>query len=48
MNSKNMYFVPLRQDDCINKPNSTVADFEKIPETLKNALTGKQLEPMIF
>lgn len=48
MNSKNMYFVPLRQDDCINKPNSTVADFEKIPETLGNALTGNQLEPMIF
>ena len=28
--------------------SSAVADFEKIPETLKNALTGKQLEPMIF
>lgn len=48
MNAKNMYFVPLRQDDCINKPNSTVADFEKIPETLNAALEGKQLQPMLL
>ena len=29
MNCKYIYFVPMRQDDCINKPNSIVADFEK-------------------
>lgn len=34
MNSKNIYFVPMRQDDPLNKPNSIVADFTKIPETL--------------
>ena len=48
MNMKNMYFVPLRQDDCINKPNSAVADFERIPETLENALGGNQQQPVLI
>lgn len=38
MNCKNIYFVPMRQDDCNGKPNSIVADFEKIPETVKEVL----------
>lgn len=47
MNSKNIYFVPMRQDDPLNKPNSIVADFTKIPETLDFVLTnGKQNEPL--
>lgn len=47
MNSKNIYFVPMRQDDPENKPNSIVADFTKIPETLDFVLTnGKQNEPL--
>lgn len=37
MNCKYIYFVPMRQDDCINKPNSIVADFEKIPITVLDA-----------
>lgn len=48
MNMKNLYFVPMRQDDYINKPNSIVADFEKIPETLEAALDSKQLQPVII
>ncbi len=47
MNSKNVYFVPLRQDDCMKKPNSIVADFEKIPQTVKEALDGKQIQPIL-
>lgn len=47
MNSKNIYFVPMRQDDPLNKPNSIVADFTKIPETLDFVLTnGRQNEPL--
>lgn len=48
MNTKNIYFVPLRQDDCEKKPNSLVADFEKIPECVEAALNGKQLRPVFF
>ncbi len=49
MNSKNIYFVPMRQDDPENKPNSIVADFEKIPETLEHVLTkGVQNEPLFI
>lgn len=48
VNMKNMFFVPMRQDDCINKPNSVVADFEKIPEALEFAISGRQLEPLLI
>lgn len=49
MNSKNIYFVPMRQDDPENKPNSIVADFEKIPHTLEYVLTkGVQNEPLFI
>ena len=47
LNSKNIYFVPFRQDDCINKPNSLVADMSKIKDTLEAALDGKQLQPVL-
>ena len=49
MNSKNIYFVPMRRDDPENKPNSIVADFTKIPETLNFVLTnGRQNEPLFI
>ncbi len=49
MNSRNIYFVPMRQDDPENKPNSIVADFEKIPQTLEHVLTkGVQNEPLFI
>ena len=47
LNCKNIYFVPFRQDDCINKPNSLVADMSKIKETLEAALDRKQLQPVL-
>lgn len=43
MNMKNIYFVPLEQDDPIEKPNSIVAVMEMIPETVRLALEGKQI-----
>ena len=49
MNSKNMYFVPMRQDDYINKPNSIVADFDYIPDTVREVIaTNKQPQPMLL
>lgn len=47
LNCKNIYFVPFRQDDCINKPNSLVADMTKIEETIEAALDQKQLQPVL-
>lgn len=49
MNSKNVYFVPMKQDDYINKPNSIVANFEYIPDTVENVLaTEKQPQPILL
>ena len=39
---KNVYFVPMKQDDPEGKPHSLVADFSKLSETLEAALNGKQ------
>lgn len=47
-NYRNLYFVPLGQDDPSAKPFSMVADFTKLPETIAEALDGKQIQPMIF
>lgn len=47
MNSKNVYFVPFRQDDCVNKPTSIVADFTKTKDAFMNAVVGKQIQPII-
>lgn len=48
LNRKNMYFVPFGQDDCVNKPNSLVADFKLAPETIKKALGGEQIQPILL
>lgn len=47
-NYRNLYFVPLRQDDPEAKPFSMVADFTKLPETIAEALDGRQIQPMVF
>ncbi len=48
LNYKNIYFVPFGQDSFSKKPNSMVADFSKISETLKYALEGKQIQPIVI
>lgn len=47
MASKHFYFVPLRQDDPSEKPNSIVADFDMLPQTLEAALENRQIQPII-
>ena len=41
------FFVPMRQDNAIKKPRSVVADFTRLPETIRAALNGRQLQPLL-
>lgn len=46
-NTKNIFFVPYRQDDPFSKNNSLVCDFKLLPQTVEAALEGYQLQPVI-
>lgn len=48
LNCKNIYFIPMKQDDCNKKPNSIVADFNKTLDTTKQALVGNQIQPLLL
>lgn len=48
LNFKNIFFVPLNQDDSTNKPTSIVADFTKTSVAMHAAIQGKQLQPIIY
>ena len=45
---KQVYFVPMRQDDPDRKPHSLVADFTYLSDCLAAALTGRQLRPLFL
>ena len=47
-NTKNIYFIPYGQDDSQNKPTSLVCDFTKTEETVENALSARQLQPVLY
>lgn len=47
LNRKHIYFLPFRQDDCIKKPNSLVADFEMLIPTMEAAYEGRQFQPIL-
>lgn len=47
LNSKNIYFIPFRQDDCIKKPNSLVADFDMLIPAVKAAFENNQIQPLL-
>ena len=48
LNRKNYYFVPFGQDDPEKKPNSMVADFTRIPQTITLAANGRQIQPILL
>lgn len=48
MNNRNVYYVPMRQDDSVKKPRSVVADFEKTYDAMQYALEGRQLQPIFI
>ena len=47
-NMKNIYLVPIGQDDWVEKENSLVADMKQIIPATEAALGGKQLQPIII
>ena len=48
LNRKNVFFVPMRQDDPRGKPHSLVADFPSVPRALRAMLAGEQLRPLFL
>ncbi|MFR7592784.1 MAG: dipicolinate synthase subunit B [Longibaculum sp.] len=48
MNMKNYYFVPMFQDNYRNKPNSMIANKDKVLETLQAALHHQQYQPFFL
>lgn len=47
INTKNIYFSPMIQDDINKKPNSLVADYSKIINTISHSLNNTQIRPII-
>ncbi len=45
---KQIFFVPMRQDDPTRKPHSLVADFTALPDCLTAALDGRQNRPLFL
>lgn len=46
LSRKNVYFVPMIQDNPVKKPHSLVADFSLIPECISLMNEGRQLRPI--
>lgn len=46
MNVKNVFFVPMSQDDPEKKPNSLVAHFDLLIPSIEQALNKKQIQPV--
>ncbi len=47
LNTRNYFFVPFGQDDPVTKEASLVAHMDAIPDTVKAALNGKQIQPLL-
>ncbi|MDA8228271.1 MAG: dipicolinate synthase subunit B [Desulfitobacterium hafniense] len=45
--TKNIFFVPFGQDNPRQKANSLVAHMNKIPDTVIEAIQGKQIQPLL-
>lgn len=48
LNTKNVYLVPFGQDDPVKKCNSVVFDVKQLASTIKLALNGKQIQPLLL
>ncbi|MBQ7293394.1 MAG: dipicolinate synthase subunit B [Clostridia bacterium] len=44
LSRKSVYFVPMEQDEPIEKPHSLIADFDLLPQTLASAINGVQYQ----
>ncbi|MCK9444519.1 MAG: dipicolinate synthase subunit B [Tissierellaceae bacterium] len=47
LDKKNVYFVPFNQDNPQKKPNSLIAHYNMIIPTIKEALQGRQIQPLL-
>ena len=47
MNTKNIYFVPMSQDDVWKKPTSVIADFDQLIPAAMSSLKKEQLQPFL-
>lgn len=47
MKRKNIFFVPMAQDDPKSKPHSLVCDFDRVRETMMSAFAGRQIQPVM-
>ena len=45
---KNVFFVPMKQDDPDGKPHSLVCEFSLLNKTFKGALERKQIQPLFI
>lgn len=45
--TKNVFFIPFGQDDCLEKPNSLVADFSQMDAAAACAMENRQLQPVL-
>ena len=48
MNQRNLFFVPMRQDDSAGKPRSVVADLTQLIPTVEAARRGQQYQPILL
>ena len=48
LEKKNVFFVPMRQDDPEKKPHSLVADFSLLSDCLAAAREGRQARPLFL
>lgn len=46
LNRKNVFFVPMKQDDLIKKPHSLVFEESLVPDALGNAMQNRQTYPL--
>lgn len=47
LSRKNYYFVPFGQDDPAGKPNSLVAEWSLLPQSIEHALDRCQIQPVL-
>ena len=47
LNTKNIYFVPFGQDNCVTKPNSLISHFDLLIPTIEEALNSHQIQPVL-
>lgn len=48
LNRKNFYFIPFRQSNPITNPCALMFDIESIVPTLEQAISSKQIQPIII